>query len=67
MSMGDDLASCPQVYNVPAAMRHGPKLLRYACHQKLRNQVLQSLVKRDVTSAFRGWVGESQDIFSKWE
>lgn len=48
-------------------MRHGPKLLRYECHQRLRNQVRQSLVKRDVTSAFGGWVGESQDSFSKWE
>lgn len=48
-------------------MRHGPKLLRYKCHQRLRNQVLQSLVKRDVTSAFGGWVEERQDRFRKRE
>lgn len=48
-------------------MRHAPKPLRYTCHQKLRKQMIQSLVKRDVVSACRGWVEKSLESLSKRE
>lgn len=48
-------------------MRRAPKPLRYTCHQKLRNQMIQRLVKRDVVSACREWVEKSLESLSERE